>query len=102
MIQIIDTRGTGKTSRLLLLAKETDATVVSFDPISLREKASYYGISGVKMISYKELFYSDYDKNIHTNFLIDELESYVAYSLALSGSRSKLAGYSLSKENYNG
>jgi hypothetical protein len=40
MYRIIDGRGTGKTSRLLLLAKEHDGIVVCAYPEWMREKAT--------------------------------------------------------------
>ena len=40
MYRIIDGRGTGKTSRLLLLAKENNGIVVCAYPEWMREKAA--------------------------------------------------------------
>lgn len=39
MIQIIDRRSSGKTNKLLLLAKEKEARVVCHDPYDLKEKS---------------------------------------------------------------
>lgn len=52
MIKIIDTRGSGKTSRLLLLAKENNGIIVCGNPYALKEKARNYGIDGIDFISY--------------------------------------------------
>ena len=50
MYKIIDTRGTGKTSRLMLIAKENDALFVCANPASMRQKAYSYGIIGIDFI----------------------------------------------------
>ena len=39
MYRIIDKRGSGKTSRLMLLAKETGATIVCSNPDAFKYKA---------------------------------------------------------------
>ena len=54
MYRIIDGRGTGKTSRLMLLAKENNGVIVCANPQKMREKAEVYGIIGLEFISYKE------------------------------------------------
>lgn len=54
MYRIIDGRGTGKTSRLLLLAKEHDGIVICAYPEWMREKAYKYGLTGIDFISYTE------------------------------------------------
>ena len=56
MYRIIDGRGTGKTSRLLLLAKENDGIVVCKNPDHMREKAYAYGLTGIDFASYYEYF----------------------------------------------
>ena len=43
MYRIIDGRGTGKTSRLMLLAKENNGVIVCANPQKMREKAEVYG-----------------------------------------------------------
>ena len=42
MYRIIDGKGTGKTGRLLLLAKENDGIVVCANPTKTREQAHHY------------------------------------------------------------
>mgnify|MGYP003464479803 CR=1 FL=1 len=44
MYRIIDERGSGKTSRLMLLAKETGGVIVCSNPKGMAEKARAYGI----------------------------------------------------------
>ena len=52
MYRIIDKRGTGKTSRLMLLAKEENAIIACSNPNAMKIKAEGYGIIGLNFISY--------------------------------------------------
>lgn len=52
MYRIIDGRGTGKTSRLFLLAKEAGVPIICQCPQDMRERAYSYGITGIDFISY--------------------------------------------------
>ena len=54
MYRIIDGRGSGKTSRLLLLAKENNATVICANPKAMETKAHAYGLVGINFISYRD------------------------------------------------
>ena len=91
MYRIIDSRCSGKTSRLMLLAKETGAKIACRNPIHMRQKAENYGITGIDFISYSELFGG---KCLHDNILIDELEDFV--STYIDG---KFVGYTLTNED---
>lgn len=92
MYRIVDKRGSGKTSRLLLLAKEQDGIVVCSNPNSLREKAYAYGITGVDFISYFEYRRILMDKvDVHRKVFIDELEMFIK-----SFDNSYLTGYTIS------
>ena len=93
MYQIIDGRGTGKTSRLMLIAKETGATIVCRHPRAMQQKAYAYGITGVDFISYQDVFLQDLNKK---KVLFDEIELFVQYC-----TNGKLIGYSLSLEENN-
>jgi hypothetical protein len=91
MYRIIDDRGSGKTSRLMLLAKETNSIIACVNPYAMREKAHAYGITGLTFISYEELLtqsWTDY------NIMIDEIELFVKYQLS-----GILKGYTLSNED---
>ena len=91
MYRIIDSRGSGKTSRLMLLAKETNSIIACVNPYAMREKAHEYGITGLTFISYEELLtqsWTDY------NIMIDEIELFVKYQLS-----GILKGYTLSNED---
>ena len=52
MYRIIDGRGTGKTGRLLLLAKENNGAIVCANPERMRERAHSYGITGIACVNY--------------------------------------------------
>jgi hypothetical protein len=91
MYRIIDDRGSGKTSRLMLLAKETNSIIACVNPYAMKEKAHAYGITGLTFISYEELLtqsWTDY------NIMIDEIELFVKYQLS-----GILKGYTLSNED---
>ena len=91
MYRIIDDRGSGKTSRLMLLAKETNSIIACVNPYAMKEKAHAYGITGLTFISYEELLtqsWTDY------NIMIDEMELFVKYQLS-----GILKGYTLSNED---
>lgn len=91
MYRIIDSRGSGKTSRLMLLAKETNSKIACMNPSAMRAKAYAYGITGIEFISYSDLFSGEYDED---NIMIDEIEVFV--SNYIDG---KLTGYTLSNED---
>ena len=88
MYRIIDDRGTGKTSRLMLLAKENNATFVCSNPRSMEYKAKQYGIDGLEFMSYGE--FNDYGAD---KFIIDELDHYLIATLGTG-----LIGYSITNE----
>lgn len=90
MYRIIDSRGTGKTSRLMLLAKETNSAIACMNPSAMRQKAYAYGITGIDFISYSELFNREYEGNV----MIDELELFIQNYIDC-----KLTGYTLTNED---
>lgn len=100
MYRIIDGRGTGKTSKLMRLAKERNAIFVCAAPKAMEIKSHAYGITGIRFISYRE-----FNNMLNDEFLdeggfvgdvvIDELESYINYTL---GTALKFVGYSISEE----
>ena len=91
MYRIIDSRCSGKTSRLMLLAKETGAKIACANPKAMQEKAYAYGITGVDFIPYSDLFTMEYD---HDKILIDEIES-----LLHNYTDGRLIGYTLTDED---
>jgi hypothetical protein len=96
MYRIIDGRATGKTSRLLLLAKENDAIIICMNPEDMKRKAYEYGITGLEFVSYTEAVQGNYLRKMYQNLLIDELELFVQYVLR---GTNKLIGYTLSNED---
>jgi predicted DNA-binding protein (UPF0278 family) len=96
MYRIIDGKGTGKTSRLLLLAKEQNGVVVCADPVAMINKAYSYGLTGIDYVSYYEFFTEvtrtarPYDAR---PIFIDELDKYLLFI------SSNLTGYTLSNED---
>ncbi len=90
MIRIIDDRSTGKTSQLMLLAKEYDATFVCSNPKAMEYKAQKYGIEGIEFMSYEKF---STVLNHEKNYVIDELENFIKSAFGNS-----LIGYSISKE----
>lgn len=88
MYRIIDGRATGKTSRLMLLAKENEGIVVCKDPAIMRDKAYRYGITGVNFISYGEFFHSHPTQPCY----IDEID------LFLKSININVDGYTISED----
>lgn len=94
MYRIIDSKGTGKTGRLLLLAKENDGIIVCAVPERMRERAHSYGITGITYMDYTEYLesimgYGDpplADKKV----FIDEIDTF------LSAFADNIQGYTLS------
>lgn len=92
MYRIIDSRSSGKTSRLMLLAKETGAKIACSNPNAMRQKAYAYGITGIDFIPYSDLFNGAIDPE--DKVMIDELELFIRDYI--DGS---LIGYTLSKDD---
>lgn len=89
MYKIIDNRSTGKTGRLLLLAKENNGIVVCKDPLHMRERALSYGLTGIYFLSYEDFSFTRYyDRPI----FIDEVEDFLKFK------NKSIEGYTLSKE----
>lgn len=91
MFRIIDSRSSGKTSRLMFLAKETDSAIACSNPSAMRQKAYAYGITGIDFISYSDLFTGGWTEE---NVLIDELEEFVKQYIDAN-----ITGYSLTNED---
>lgn len=92
MHRIIDEKGTGKTSKLLLLAKENNAVLVCSNPRAMEYKAKQYGMNDIHMISYGE-FLNNY-RGSKTQYVIDEIENF----LDIVYGANKVIGYTLSVE----
>lgn len=92
MYRIIDKRSSGKTSRLMLLAKEHNGILVCFNPYAMKEKARAYGLTGFDIVSYRELVKEDFNPGRRPVF-IDEIDGFLHY---LGHS---IQGYTLSLED---
>ena len=88
MYQIIDKRGSGKTSRLMLLVKENDGILVCSNPEAMRVKAEAYGFKNLRIISYFD--YMDNMTHYREKIFIDELEDFLKIL-----SYGQIIGYSL-------
>ena len=94
MYRIIEESGTGKTSRLMLLAKENDAVFVCNNPNAMEYKASKYGITGIHFISYGD-FYTHRRDYENKKYVIDELEHFLDTCIFQN---TELVGYTLTIE----
>ena len=90
MYRIIDNRATGKTSRLMLLAKENDGIIVCKDPKAMQEKAYRYGIIGIEFISYSQF---DFTHRFNKPVFIDEIDMLLQYK------NREIQGYTISNED---
>lgn len=100
MFHILDNRGTGKTGRLFLLAKEQNATIICHNPAALRDKAYRYGITGINFISYENwieiIENPDFEWRVDfpKNILIDDLTMFLRFMSKMT--ETNVIGYNLS------
>lgn len=97
MYRIIDDRSSGKTGRLMLLAKEQGASIVCSNPRAMEQKARAYGIIGIDFIGYAD-FLNHRNGATIDNYFIDELETFIAYVQANANIKGNFNGYTISKE----
>jgi hypothetical protein len=88
MYQVIDNSSSGKTSRLMLLAKEHNGILVCANPYAMKTKARAYGLTGFEIISYEEYFNNQWKEPC----FIDELDQCLKYL------GNNVTGYSLTLE----
>ena len=96
MYRIIDKRGTGKTSRLMLLAEENKGIIVTSNPNALKVKADSYGFSNFDIISYAQFINQCFyimNKNVNKPIYIDEVEGLLKFM------NNNVSGYSLTNED---
>ena len=96
MYHIIDDRASGKTGRLMLIAKENNATFICSNPHAMIIKANSYGITGLNFMSYYD-FINSKGTNLGS-YVIDEILSFVQYMQSMENINGKLIGYTLSQE----
>ena len=80
--------GTGKTRALVERVKAEDGILVCEDTIAMRERVYSYGITGLNIISYDELYecrVDSYDKAI----FIHDINSFIKYGFP------EVKGYSI-------
>ena len=94
MYRIVEGRGTGKTHKLMMFAKENDATFICNNPDAMKYKAKQYGIDGIYFISYGD-FFNHYQEYRNQKYVVDELETFIRLALFY---RNELLGYTLSIE----
>ena len=97
MYRIIDGRGTGKTSRLFLLAKEAGIPIICQCPQDMREKAYSYGITGIDFISYQEALPAGGISDTAKDVFVDNIEQFSYY--VLMKNHFKLKGFTVSNED---
>lgn len=94
MYRIIDDRASGKTSRLMLIAKENNALFACSNPRAMEAKAHAYGIVGIEFISYFE-YLNTIRGSEKRQVVIDELEMFLKYMIQFNDGKSELIGYTL-------
>ena len=81
-------RGIGKTKTLLERVKAEEGIIVCEDTIAMRERAYGYGITGLNIMTYEELYeckVERYDKPIY----IHDINEFIRYSFP------EVEGYSI-------
>lgn len=90
MYQIIGNVDTGKTRKLLELAKAQDGVVCCETPQRMRQKAHAYGITGLDIVSWDEI---NLACAMNQPVFIDDLDQFIQYIIP------RLRGYSLNITN---
>ena len=92
MKRIIGERSSGKTRKLMEVAKENKAYFVCENPLAMENKAYNYGITGITFVSY-EAFYTKMliGDDSFTPVVIDDLDNYFGYV-------GKVIGYTINKD----
>lgn len=90
MYRIIDNKASGKTRKLMEIAKENKAIFVCSNPRAMEAKAHAYGIIGIEFIDYFT-FLDDKGKE-PANYVVDEIEMLLHY---MFGMNRNLTGYTL-------
>ena len=97
MYKIIDNRASGKTGRLMLIAKENNATFVCSNVHAMEAKAHAYGIVGINFMSYHDFATQTRGADIGP-YVVDEIIMLHNYLLNSNGGKGELIGYTLSKD----
>lgn len=91
MYRIIGERSSGKTRKLMEIAKQDNAYFVCENPKAMENKAYNYGITGITFVSY-ETFYTKMliSDDSFAPVVIDDLDNYFDYV-------GKVIGYTISE-----
>lgn len=79
MNYIVGSKDSGKTRKLLELAKQENALFICRNPLAMARKAEAYGITGLQFISFEEVEYNGVI--IEDKFVVDEVSDFLAYFL---------------------
>ena len=94
MYRIIDKRASGKTCRLMLLAKEIGAVIFCANPNDMKKKALEYGLVGIDFYSYRDFYaMNNIEQDLKKPYLVDNLDCLV------KSWNSRLVGYSIDSED---
>lgn len=76
-------KGTGKTKALLEMAKADSGVVVCADPEAMRDRAYRYGIVGLEIVSYDDIYLTGKPVYIHdiNKFIEHNMPETVCYTL---------------------
>ena len=92
MEQVLGTRGSGKTYKLMEFAAANNYDFVCENPKAMRVKAEGYGFKDIWFVSYADFVA---DPGAYRNYVIDELAIFVSQAFWPQ----KLQGYSITTEN---
>ena len=85
MFTISGGRGTGKTKLLLETAKANNGVVVCRDPDAMRDRAHRYGITGLDIVGYGDVYLTGKPVYIHdvNKFIEHNMPEAAGYALNL-------------------
>ena len=85
MFTISGGRGTGKTKLLLETAKANNGVVVCRDPDAMRDRAHRYGITGLDIVGYGDVYITGKPVYIHdvNKFIEHNMPEAAGYTLNL-------------------
>lgn len=76
-------KGTGKTKALLEMAKSANGVVVCADPEAMRDRAHRYGIVGLDIVGYGDVYLAGKPVYIHdvNKFIKHNMPEAISYTL---------------------
>lgn len=80
---VVGGRSSGKTRKIMELAKEKNAIVICKNPAAMERKAQAYGIYGLHFMGYDEMVHCYHeDMSPESDFVIDEVKDFMDYFFA--------------------